>query len=175
MKIYLLRHTTADDDRRDSYGGIADDPLVDEGRDYAVKIGKILASAGGGIKAIYTSPYRRAKETADLVGKALNVSVTDIYNLRERNSYGVLSGIEKETAKTMFPEISARVKRMKELGTKPSASVESLPGAEIYLDLLLRIRAAFDQIFRESKMAGYDKVAIVTHGGLAWGFFNDIT
>ena len=172
MRIYFIRHTEADDDRRDSYGGIANDPLIKSGREYAQKVGELLKSKG--IEVIYTSPYVRAKETADIINKALNVDVIEIYNLRERNSYGVLSGIEKSKAKELFPQIAARVKKMKEEGTKPSKSSETLPGAEIYLDLLLRAQDAFKQIFRESHLKGFKTAVIVTHGGFAWAFFRDV-
>jgi broad specificity phosphatase PhoE len=172
MKIYLVRHTEADDDRRDSYGGIADDPLIESGRKYARSTGQVLSNKG--IEVIYTSPYMRARETAELINESINVHVVEIYNLRERNSYGVLSGIEKNRSKALFPSIQMRVQQMKENGTKPSTSIETLPGAEIYLDLLLRAKDAFNQIFREGKLASFKCVAVVTHGGFAWAFFNDV-
>lgn len=172
MKIYFIRHTEADDDRRGSYGGIADDPLIESGRKYARSAGQVLSNKG--IEVIYTSPYRRARETAELINESIKVDVVEIYNLRERNSYGILSGIEKNRAKTLFPSIHQRVKQMKENGTKPSKSIETLPGAEIYLDLLLRARDVFNQIFRKGELAGFKCVAVVTHGGFAWAFFKDI-
>ena len=100
MKIYFIRHTDADDDRRDSFGGIADDPLIQEGKEYAKKVGELLKNKD--IDKIYTSPYLRAKQTAEILNNCINVGIIEIYNLRERNSYGVLSGIEKEKAKTFL-------------------------------------------------------------------------
>lgn len=172
MKIYFLRHTEADDDRRDSYGGIANDPLIQSGREYAEKVGKLLSEKG--IEVLYTSPYARAKETALLINENIGVEVAEIYNLRERNSYGVVSGIEKKIVEKLFPEIDKRIKQMKKEGTKPSKSVETLPGAEIYLNLLLRAKDAFKQIFRESQLKGFNTVALVTHGGFAYAFFKDV-
>jgi broad specificity phosphatase PhoE len=172
MRIYFIRHTEADDDRRDSFGGISDDPLIQTGRDYAKTVGKLLSNMN--IEVIYTSPYLRATQTAELINESLSVDVVEIYNLRERNSYGVLSGIEKERAKTLFTTIYRRVEQMKQKGTKPSNSVETLPSAEVYLELLLRAEDAFKQIFRESEIAGFKNVAIVTHGGFASAFFNDV-
>lgn len=172
MKIYLIRHTEADDDRRNSFGGISDDPLIDSGREYARKTGEILH--GKGIKCFFTSPYKRARETADLINETLNVNIVEIYGLRERNSYGVLSGVEKEIAKKLFPKIYERVQQMEKDGTKPSNSNETLPGAEIYLDLLLRAKDAFAQIFREGELMNYDCVAVVTHGGFSYALFKDV-
>jgi broad specificity phosphatase PhoE len=100
--------------------------------------------------------------------------VVEIYNLRERNTYGVLSGIEKDRAKELFPEIAERVKQMKKEGCKPTHSIETLPGAEVYLDLLLRAEDAFKQIFKECNLKGTKTAAVVTHGGFAWGFFRNV-
>ena len=172
MRIYLIRHTEADDDRRDSFGGISNDPLIDSGREYARSTGQLLSDKG--IEVIYTSPYLRARETAELISESVNADVVDIYNLRERNSYGVLSGIEKDRAKALFPSVHRRVQQMKRNGKKPSTSVETLPGAEIYLDLLLRAEDAFGQIFREGKLANFKCIAAVTHGGFTWAFFRDV-
>jgi broad specificity phosphatase PhoE len=172
MKIYFVRHTEADDDRRDSFGGIANDPLIESGQAYARLVGNVLANFN--IEAIYTSPYARAKETAKIINEAINVDIVELYNLRERNSYGVLSGIEKDRAKTLFPQIADRVKKMKQERAKPSKSVETLPGAEVYLELLLRAEDAFKQIFRDSELRGAKEVAVVTHGGFSWAFFRDV-
>jgi broad specificity phosphatase PhoE len=172
MRIYFICHAAAEDDIRDSYGGIANDPLIESGCEYARKVGKSLVNKG--IEVIYTSPYLRAKETADIINKTINVEVVEIFNLRERNSYGVLSGVEKQRAKFLFPEIVKRIVFMNENGFKPSSTTESLPGAEIYLDLLLRARDAFKQIFREGYLKGFQTIAVVTHGGFAWAFFRDV-
>jgi broad specificity phosphatase PhoE len=172
MKIYYARHTDADDDRRDSFGGISDDALIQKGKDYAEKVGPILSKKG--IDAIFSSPYLRAFETAEIINKSINVEIHKVYNLRERNSYGVLSGIEKSVAKKLFPSIVERITAMKSDGLKPSNSVETLPGAEIYLDLLLRAKDAFKTIFREAKILNADKVLIVTHGGFSSAFFKSV-
>ncbi|MES2277891.1 MAG: histidine phosphatase family protein [Bacteroidota bacterium] len=172
MKIYYLRHTDADDDRRDSYGGVCDDPLVDDGRAYASKVANFLS--GKNIGAIFTSPYLRAKETGEIIQKVISCPLVEVYNLRERNSYGVLSGIEQSRAKTLFPEIHLRILQMKKDGTKPSKSPETLPGAEIYLDLLLRASDAIRLVLREATLMKVDTVAVVTHGGFSWALFKDV-
>jgi hypothetical protein len=40
---------------------------------------------------------------------------------------------------------------------KPSTSVETLPGAEIYLDLILRIKDSFNQILLLNTLNNYNK------------------
>lgn len=172
MKIYYARHTDADDDRRDSYGGISNDPLIDKGRDYARRVANAMVDKK--IDLIFSSPYQRAYETATIINEEVKTQVIEIYNLRERNSYGVLSGIDKVTAKNLFPEIVQRISDMKNDGLKPSNSYETLPGAEIYLDLLIRAKDAFNTIFRESKFLKAENIMIVTHGGFSSAFFKNI-
>lgn len=172
MKIYYARHTDADDDRRDSYGGISDDLLIDKGKDYARKVANVMESKK--IDVIFSSPYQRAYETATIVNEKVKSQVINVYNLRERNSYGVLSGIDKVTAKNLFPEIVQRISEMKNDGLKPSNSYETLPGAEIYLDLLIRVKDAFHTIFRESDFLKAKTVMVVTHGGFSSAFFKNI-
>jgi broad specificity phosphatase PhoE len=85
-----------------------------------------------------------------------------------------LSGIDKVTAKNLFPEIVQRISEMKNDGLKPSNSYETLPGAEIYLDLLIRAKDAFNTIFREAKFLNAEKVMVITHGGFSSAFFKNI-
>lgn len=42
------------------------------------------------------SPYKRAYQTANILNRKLNVDVEVIDNIRECNSYGILSGVNKE-------------------------------------------------------------------------------
>jgi phosphohistidine phosphatase len=69
MEIYILRHGIAAAAQK----GAADSerPLTEEGKQ---KLGAVLErAAGAGVKpsVILTSPYRRARETADIAAKAL--------------------------------------------------------------------------------------------------------
>ena len=168
MKIYLIRHTDAEDDARDSYGGVSEDALIEKGKKYANEVGKELKTSG--IQTIFTSPCIRAKQTAEIINKHLKTNIKIIYGLRERNSYGVISGLtKKEGAKTM-PRVHLRIQEMKARGEKPSKSYETLPGAESFLDLLMRLEASFDEIFN----SGLKIVAVVTHGGFCWALFKEV-
>ena len=93
MYVFVARHGEAIDDIEDCYGGIADFELTDAGRKAAADLAESVRSVG--LDAIYSSPLRRARETADIVGAALSVEVSVIDSLQERNSYGVLSGVNK--------------------------------------------------------------------------------
>src|SRR5450755_291965 len=108
MKIFLLRHGESFDDVEDCYGGIADFALTDSGRETAAELAKNLANSG--IQILYSSPYKRADETTTIVGRALGCEMKTVYDLRERNSYGVLSGVNKAKAKEIFSHILVKLK-----------------------------------------------------------------
>lgn len=69
MEIYILRHGIAED------GGAgmpdANRALTDAGREKLARVLERAGSAGVAPSLILTSPYRRARETAEMAGKAL--------------------------------------------------------------------------------------------------------
>jgi phosphohistidine phosphatase len=64
MQVYIIRHGDALD--------TGERPLSPRGRDEAAIIAGALRKIGVAPDAIYTSPLARAKETAEIVGKALH-------------------------------------------------------------------------------------------------------
>ena len=166
MKIFLLRHGESFDDVEDCYGGIADFALTDSGRKTAEELAQNLANSG--IQMLYSSPYKRAYETAMIVGGALDCEIKTIYDLRERNSYGVLSGVNKARAKEIFPHILGELKH------KPGDyySDETVVGAEPLHDFNVRVKRAFDEVVRVG--AGYSVIGIVTHGNVTRSIYRHI-
>jgi len=167
IKIYLVRHGQAEDDLDDSYGGAADHRLTPKGEEQAHEIAKALRDLG--IKRIYTSPLRRALVTAEIVSRELGLSdsvhVAD--DLRERNSYGVLSGIPKQKAWDLFPLLL-------KAGEKRSGhSKTSLLGAEEYDAFATRVGAMFDQVVADATERKLDRIAVVTHGTFLWVLLTD--
>lgn len=75
MQLYFLRHgrAVASDMWR---GAEPERPLTDEGRDELRQVARGLKRIGVAPDAICTSPFTRAKETAEIVGAALSVVVT---------------------------------------------------------------------------------------------------
>jgi phosphohistidine phosphatase len=70
MKLYFIRHGKA------SYDAPSDElrPLLPEGIEQAQDLGRILKSLGVKPRKLYTSPRLRAKETAEHIGKALDIN-----------------------------------------------------------------------------------------------------
>jgi len=68
--VYFLRHGQTDWNReRRLQGSVSHTKLTDEGRRMAEETGVGMASVGLRFDRIYTSPYERARETADLVSR----------------------------------------------------------------------------------------------------------
>lgn len=69
--------------------GQIDRPLSDQGRDEAQRAAERLSGWGGGI--IFTSPLRRARETADVLSSVLKARILVDDGLMERH-WGVYQG-----------------------------------------------------------------------------------
>ncbi len=149
MKIYLIRHGETTGDIEDRFGGDYDDHLTEKGQKQALELTQNLKDKG--IEKIFTSPLIRAKETSDTLQKALGVEVEVVETLRERNQYGVLTGMVKAEAKDKHPEL---VEGLRDFHN-------TIEGAENYEDFKVRILETLNNISGQDLSC----VAIVTHGG----------
>ncbi|MHB1612968.1 MAG: histidine phosphatase family protein [Actinomycetes bacterium] len=84
-RIILVRHGTPEayrpGDDRGVFDGQDDPRLAPEGREQAEKVGRYLAARG--VTGVYTSPLRRAIETARPLSRLLGISPVVIGELRE--------------------------------------------------------------------------------------------
>ncbi len=167
MRICMMRHGEALDDIEDCYGGIADFPLTDRGREQAVETARSLAKHSPA--AIYSSPLQRAHETARIIATQLALAApTVVQDLQERNSYGVLSGVNKDKAKLVFANVLATLKE------KPGYSKEPIPGCELWEDFLRRVRRGFETVLQDARSKGHGVIGIVTHGKFTAALFEDV-
>jgi phosphohistidine phosphatase len=72
MEIWLLRHAAAED--RSASGRDADRTLTEDGRRRAREVARGLAALEPGIELVLTSPFARARQTAEPVARALKLS-----------------------------------------------------------------------------------------------------
>ena len=72
MEIWLLRHAAAED--RSSSGRDADRTLTDDGHRRAREVARGLAVLEPGIELVLTSPFARARQTAEPAARALKLS-----------------------------------------------------------------------------------------------------
>lgn len=152
MKIYLIRHGETTGDIEDRYGGDYDDHLTDRGKEQAKELVKKLENKG--VEIIYHSPRIRAVETAQIVGKKLGVKVEAVDDLRERNNYGILTGMVKSETKQKYPKEVEKLKKSK--------LHHKVKGSEDYEHFKKRVVSAFNEIIENDE---YDTVAIISHGG----------
>ncbi len=73
-RVYLIRHGKADDYDPARHGGDSDRALTDAGRAELATIGKQLRRIDPKIEIVLTSPLVRARETGDILARALDVS-----------------------------------------------------------------------------------------------------
>lgn len=144
----MVRHGETTGDVEDRYGGDYDDHLTEKGRKQAEELAKKLSNKG--IEIIFCSPRIRAKETLEIINKKLKVLSKIVQGFREGNKYGILTGMKKSDAREKYPDqIILIEKRMK------------VKGGEDYDVFRKRIFDAFEKVTN----SGYNKIAIITHGG----------
>ena len=151
MEICLISHGETTGDIEDRYGGDYDDHLSERGIEESEELAQKLS--GAGIQVIYTSPKSRAIETSKIVSKALNVRIKVVDGLRERNNYGILTGMKKAEAIEKHPD------QVTELQTGNNHNVKDSENYKHFKDRVIEI---FQDITNDKK---YEKVAIITHGG----------
>lgn len=158
MYVFLLRHGESTSDIEDRYGGDYDDHLTPKGLAEAKELAEKLV--GKGIEIIYSSPRIRARETADILMDYLECKMEINSDLRERNAYGVLTGMIKAEAKEKYPEMAEAVKFYG----------NTIEGAESYEDFTERVR----RVFEELTSPQHETIAILTHGGPIRCFFREV-
>jgi len=103
--ILLARHGESDWNRTKRWQGWADRPLTDFGRRQARELAARLEDTE--LDAVYSSDLQRARETAETVARAKNLTVVTMADLREVD-VGSWSGLTRAQAQDRFPEQYAR-------------------------------------------------------------------
>lgn len=87
--IYLVRHGETDLNAKGVLQGSLEAPLNARGKQQALHSGQLLE--GLGITKIVSSPQIRARETAEIISKHLNITIEENALLRERD-WGIYEG-----------------------------------------------------------------------------------
>ena len=151
-RIIAIRHGETAWNADTRIQGHIDIPLSEVGRRQAALLGQALA--GEPVTAIYASDLSRAWETAQHVGRALDVAVTPDTALRER-CFGEFEGKTFAEIEAQLPEQSQRW-RKRDPDFSPA-------GGESLLTLRERVLAAAARL-----AAGHpgELIAMVAHGGV---------
>lgn len=179
MNIFLVRHgQSAGNKDKKVHLTTADHalPLTDLGWEQAKRAGIFLHKhfgfgTGEGSPCpnsvrIWTSPYRRARETAEAIRRVfqerddLNLEVREHINLCEQQ-YGLFDGLEDEELQDRYPAEWAHYNRCEQHGGKFFAR---MPLGESRFDLALRVHQAFGTFHRDADKHGVENLIIVCHG-----------
>jgi broad specificity phosphatase PhoE len=151
--LWLIRHGESEANQERRIQGWLEYPLTRLGRRQAARLGERLAQDET-ISSIYSSPLKRAAQTAEIIGNVLDLPVKFEERLKEYN-FGPINGLTREEIGARYPEVKA--------GWDFNEFWEPLPGEEGEPIFEARVRAALDEIV--DQMADHTAVAVVTHGG----------
>ena len=147
--ILLARHGETDWNREGRFQGWADPPLNRTGLDQAVELSvRVMAED---LTAVYSSPLRRALETAEVVAASHGLEPVTVNGLREVD-VGSWSGLTRTEIEERFPDEYARWLDY-EQGWQDGETYDAM--AERVLTVLLELASA----------ANGQRLLAVTHGG----------
>lgn len=168
MKIILLRHGESIDDILDCYGGAADYDLSEGGERTARDVAELLKEKQ--LDVIYSSPLKRALQTANVVDSVKHCGIRIAEYLYERNSYGVMSGTNKDECKKIFGHILQGIKG--KVGDYYSG--ELVLGAEPIDEFDARVKKGMRDVVIDAERNGFVNIAIVTHGNVTRSIYKNI-
>ena len=149
MRVLFVRHGESQDDLENRYGGWGDFPLTQKGHKQIEGKVESIKNLKKDFKVIFSSPLSRALTSAKILSENLNIPVEVLEYIKERNTYGVLTGMEKNEAKSKYPEQVENYENEK-----------YVDGSERKEDIDQRVKKALDIIQNK----GFGNVIAVTHG-----------
>lgn len=162
MKIYLVRHGETTSDVENRFGGYYDDYLTEKGKRQAEEMALFMRDFP--LTKIFFSPRIRTIKTAKALVQILNVTNEEIVDLRERNTYGVMTGLVKTEAAQKFPEEFEKIQKDK--------IHHNVRDSEPYEKFANRVVGAFNTIIDQGENLGH--YAIVAHTGIISTIVRDI-
>ena len=159
-RLFLIRHGRSTWNAVKRIQGHADPPLDRVGREQASRLAERLR--GEEITMFYASPLLRARETADIIGEALDVPVAPDERLKE-HGVGDITGLTWEQIGEQYPDVAQR--------WAEDPENLKIPGAEESALFRVRVVAAFDDIVARH---AEETAGVVTHGGTLGTFLNHL-
>lgn len=153
-ELLLVRHGQTDSNLHGRWQGWDEIPLNQQGEREAALIAQQLAQTEGAIAALYASPLRRAWQTAERIGEALNLSPVPHDGLKEIH-FGQISGITLDELQERFPDLHKRWADKMDL-------TFAFPGGEQRAQFFQRVGEAMEEIVEDHPD---QKVVVVAHGG----------
>ena len=162
MRLLLIRHAESVGNRELRLQGQVEFPLTERGRRQAKELAASLAERQ--VIAVYSSPIRRALDTAETIAGRLGLTV-EVQTALQEYDFGKLSGLT-------WPEIREQRPQLIEQLLSDSAEYPDYPGEEGREPFRQRVCEALWAI--SERHAGYKSVAVVTHAGPIGVFLLDV-
>ena len=147
--VYLARHAESDWNLENRFQGSTDRPLTERGREQARTLAGELAEIP--LDAVYTSPLRRALETARIVAATQGLSPVALAELSEID-VGSWAGLSRGEVESRFPEAFRRWVN----------GGEGWDDGESYASMSARVLVAIRRVAAEHPDG---IVLVVSHGG----------
>ncbi len=148
-EILLVRHGETEWNRESRFQGHADPPLNELGREQAAELAAALA--GEELAAVYSSPLKRALETAQAVAEPHRLSAIPVEALREVD-VGSWQALTRGEVERRFPE---DFRRWLDHG-------RGWDDGETYEAMGERVLAALEELAAHHES---ERIVAVTHGG----------
>ncbi|HVP57493.1 MAG TPA: histidine phosphatase family protein [bacterium] len=157
-RIYLIRHGETEFNRMGIFRGRFEVDLNERGRKQAGEIAQALEAQG--LEILYSGPLRRARETAEIIGRALGIKhvVDEAFN---NISLGKWQGLPKTDVMRDYPEL------WRQWETAPERLL--LPGGETVEEVKRRAYARVLELVRGDSALFGATIGIVTHRSVMKG------
>ena len=151
--VKLIRHGESVFNKLGIVQGHTNSPLTNTGVEQAKLTGEWLKNTAN-ISRIYTSPLKRAYQTAQIIAEILKAEIVKVEDFKEI-MLGEWEGKSIEEIKRNEPEI------LELWYTSPTKA--KIKGAENLINFQNRVIKAFKELIKEQKEG---EIAVVAHGGV---------
>jgi ribonuclease H / adenosylcobalamin/alpha-ribazole phosphatase len=153
LRLFLVRHGETADNVKMRYLGIRNEPLTAAGMEQAYHVADALASFP--IRTVYTSPLKRAADTANRIRQACMAPLYEDPRLME-GSFGRWEGLSRdEVLKLGSPDAELLARWEEDAAIAP-------PGGESLKDVQVRMLSLVDEL-KEKELES--PVVLVSHVG----------
>jgi probable phosphoglycerate mutase len=118
MRLFLIRHGESEGNTELRLQGQGEYPLTERGLEQSRLLAERLRRLS--LAALYSSPIRRARLTAGVIGEATGLEVTELPGVREYD-FGELSGMTYRELVEKHPEIVEQYRRGPDYPAFPGA------------------------------------------------------
>ncbi len=155
VRLLIIRHGETNSNKNSKMMGQSEVPLNEIGRQQAKLCGLYLLKTKIQIKAFYSSTLLRARETAEIIAKEMNLDkkIQYISDLTER-SFGELEGKSYSDVRNQLNNKNGNL----DITIKP-------PNGESALEFYARVKSGIENILKAEDWEVDDIIVLLTHGG----------